>query len=483
MKNPEEKKKGYAGGVALSKEKVSELAKRGIEVTCSDLCRQYRGLTAALQYLSPVPDENEKSLSTDGTYLFYSPEHVVDAFSGEQKKYNWLQYEYLHIIIHCLFGHVRNKAATVEILAGYENGNEIYDLCADFAADVILEELTGMPRARSGDYFRRARIAAGYGKLQYKLKSRTFPAFVRYCAGSPEMAEGLRQLKRRMTSDSHTWWNAQNHVLPQIQCDSGTGDQWEKLLIQTMADIQNLGLTAASGKRPGNIPGRWAMEVQAESENISSYRELLRHFSEIAELPQREEAEYDWNWYEIGMNLYGNIPILEPAETVEDLEVGELVIALDTSGSCQDLAPRFLRETINLLRDMQGYGGQVRVRILECDTQIQGEIVISGNDEIPELGNTTLNGWGGTSFIPVFQYIEKKRAAGEIGNISGLIYFSDGCGDFPTQAPDYETVFVIPVEGDMDFACNNIYIRKIVPGWVRIMQLTRYDIEELEETG
>ena len=48
----------------------------------------------------------------------------------------------------------------------------------------------------------------------------------------------------------------------------------------------------------------------------------------------------------------------------------------------------------------------------------------------------------GTDFRPVFSYVEKLREAGELRNLKGLMYFTDGFGEYPVKPTDYETVFV-----------------------------------------
>ena len=42
----------------------------------------------------------------------------------------------------------------------------------------------------------------------------------------------------------------------------------------------------------------------------------------------------------------------------------------------------------------------------------------------------------------LFRYVEQAQKAGQLKRLKGLIYFSDGDGIFPREAPDYETAFV-----------------------------------------
>jgi predicted metal-dependent peptidase len=38
--------------------------------------------------------------------------------------------------------------------------------------------------------------------------------------------------------------------------------------------------------------------------------------------------------------------------------------------------------------------------------------------------------------------VEELRHNQELLNLKGLIYFTDGCGEFPAKKPDYDTAFV-----------------------------------------
>ena len=50
-------------------------------------------------------------------------------------------------------------------------------------------------------------------------------------------------------------------------------------------------------------------------------------------------------------------------------------------------------------------------------------------------------GFGGTSFRPVFDRIEQLR---EEENLEPdcLIYFTDGCGEYPEKPPEYPVIFL-----------------------------------------
>jgi predicted metal-dependent peptidase len=57
-------------------------------------------------------------------------------------------------------------------------------------------------------------------------------------------------------------------------------------------------------------------------------------------------------------------------------------------------------------------------------------------------GGRRLAGGGGTSFVPVFDWIARKVREGEAAP-DALIYCTDGHGTFPPRAPDYPVVWVV----------------------------------------
>ena len=59
---------------------------------------------------------------------------------------------------------------------------------------------------------------------------------------------------------------------------------------------------------------------------------------------------FDYTFYSYGLQMYGNMPLIEPQETKEVKKVAEFVIVIDTSMSCsQNLVRKFLEETYGIL--------------------------------------------------------------------------------------------------------------------------------------
>ena len=145
------------------------------------------------------------------------------------------------------------------------------------------------------------------------------------------------------------------------------------------------------------------------------------------------------------MTHYGDLPLLEPLEYREVWRLDELAIAIDTSGSCsRELVARFLRETYGILAAQENFFRRMKVVFFQCDCVLQDVKLIRSREEWERYAaEVKIRGRGGTDFRPVFREIEKLRAAGTLKRPKALLYFTDGDGIYPSQPPDYETVFVM----------------------------------------
>ena len=161
---------------------------------------------------------------------------------------------------------------------------------------------------------------------------------------------------------------------------------------------------------------------------------------------------FDYIFYNYGMQLYGNMPLIEPLETKEVNRIQDFVIVIDTSMSCKgELVQKFLEETYSVLQESQSFFRKMQIHILQCDEQVRQDRKITSQEELKEyMEHVELTGQGGTDFRPPFAYVEELRARGEFTRLRGLLYFTDGYGIFPAKKPDYETAFIFMKEDYQD---------------------------------
>ena len=119
-------------------------------------------------------------------------------------------------------------------------------------------------------------------------------------------------------------------------------------------------------------------------------------------------------------------------------------MSANTSGSTSgELVQKFVQRTYNILKSTESFFTKINLHIIQCDADIQEVRKITCQEEFDEyLKTMKIHGLGGTDFRPVFEYVEQLRQNKEFTNLKGLIYFTDGYGEFPAKKPDYDTAFV-----------------------------------------
>ena len=116
------------------------------------------------------------------------------------------------------------------------------------------------------------------------------------------------------------------------------------------------------------------------------------------------------------------------------------IVAIDTSGSTVRNLPAFFTELCGLLRSF----GDYTVTVLQCDHGVQSAQTFSpDNGPSPAEVEWKARGFGGTSFVPVFEYVEKHPEL----EPSLLVYFTDGYGTAPAKAPPYPVLWVLTKDG------------------------------------
>ena len=182
-------------------------------------------------------------------------------------------------------------------------------------------------------------------------------------------------------------------------------------------------------------------EVNREKYDYTSF---LKKFATINEVMKINDDEFDYIFYTYGLSLYKKMPLIEPLEYKDEKRIKEFVIAIDTSGSVQgEVVQKFIQKTYNILKSTETFTSKINIHIIQCDAELQEDKKITSQEEFDEyLKTMKLHGFGGTDFRPVVNYVNKLIKEKEFLNLKGLLYFTDGYGDFPKQKTPYTTAFV-----------------------------------------
>ena len=412
-----------------------------------------RFMDCALSALFFQGDMGVHPVGTDGTVLYYQPEELMEQFRRSQEKVNRI---YLHSLLHCIFLHCFPEKD--------EEGNPAVDVQYwNLACDITVENII------DGLYLKCVHQPASMVKrqaLQLILeegKVMTAQRIYRRLQTLHLPENKMQELRREFTQDDHGKWYENHPNSPQM---SQRKKNWDDIRNRMQTEMETFSKEAGEGGET------LVDQLRAQNQNRYDYKEFLRKFSVLKEEMKVDMDTFDYIFYNSGMNLYGNMPLIEPLETKEERKVEDFVIVIDTSMSCKGaLVQKFLEETYSVLSESESFFRRIHVHILQCDEKIQSDVVIENAMQLKEyMSHFTVKGGGGTDFRPAFAYVEQLMRAKKFTKLRGLIYFTDGYGIYPAKMPPYETAFVFMKEDYQDID---------VPPWAIRLILDEEDLESV----
>lgn len=390
------------------------------------------------------------SLATDGETLYYDGSFLAERYLRSRTAVNRA---YLHVLLHCMLRHIFKKRGKVP---------ELWDLACDAAVESILDELE-YACLTEGTVPMKQKF---YGQCRRDMPVLTAEGIYRRLLRISLPNYELAQLQRAFLVDDHGLWDPEKR---EDQEQRQQQDQkWRDLSGKTRTGLE----TVLAGQAAG---GEAVLEqIQVATRDDVDYRAFLRRFAVPREVMAVDGDAFDYIFYTYGLQLYGNMPLVEPPETKEEKRIEDFVIAVDTSMSTSGaLVRRFLACTYAILRSTATFTRKVNIRILQCDDQIRSDTVLHDLEDLKDyMEHFTLAGGSATDFRPVFQHVERLRAEGAFTSLRGLIYFTDGMGIYPQKRPPYETTFVLLEEPPLSVK---------MPPWAIRLVLTVEDLERAVE--
>tara|TARA_Y100000588_G_scaffold81565_1_gene85851 strand:+ start:3892 stop:5070 length:1179 start_codon:yes stop_codon:yes gene_type:complete len=203
---------------------------------------------------------------------------------------------------------------------------------------------------------------------------------------------------------------------------------------ETQEAIQELKVTinqaAEAAKRQGNLPAGISRLVDQYNDPKLPWREILSRT-----LGERVKTDMSWA---VPNRRYLPQDIILPGPDGESF--GKVVLANDTSASISsEELKEIAGECMGCISMYDEEGLDVTLTCLWCDTSVSRQDLKFGDEPNPVGG-------GGTSFTPVFDYIEKHKLNPQV-----VIYTTDGyCDDFPEEEPSYHVLWGI-IGGNRNF--------------------------------
>lgn len=390
------------------------------------------------------------SLATDGETLYYDGAWLSDRYLRSQVLTNRA---YLHVILHCMLRHLGKKQGKAP---------ELWDLACDAAVESILDELN-YPCLNEGTVPMKQKF---WGECRREMKVLTAEGIYRHLLRRNLPPYELAQLQRVFLVDDHGLWAPEDE---QDQKQQSRQDQkWQDLSEKTQTGLETVMSQQGAG-------GETVLEqVRVANREDVDYRAFLRRFAVPREVMAVDGDAFDYIFYTYGLQLYGNMPLVEPPETKEEKRIEDFVIAVDTSMSTSGaLVREFLACTYAILRSTETFTRKVNIRILQCDDQVRADTVIHDLEELKTyMENFRLAGGSATDFRPVFAYVAQLQAQGEFTNLRGLVYFTDGMGIYPKKRPPYDTAFVLLEEPPLSVQ---------MPPWAIRLVLTEPALEKARQ--
>lgn len=456
-------------------QKAEQLAIDILNFVKSTLNVHFHFLQSSIDALTLVNDSNV-TIATDGIYFYYDYLYILKTYKQQKE---WVMRDYLHIIMHCIFHH-----PFVDRVNPY-----LWDLSCDIAVENVLNSFDDSILKNPRLHIQEPIIE----EIKNHVFVLTAERIYHYLKTQNLSDERLATIRESFYHDDHSIWyqlakedseddknqkDENNDSKQSSQNDSNTSsssdskqndangssslhdedennkdegslikvptknneskENWHDISESLQIDLETI------SKHYGDKVGELIHNLKEINHVTVDYDQFLKQFSVFKEDMKLNDDEFDYIFYTYGLKLYHNIPIIEPLEYKEDKKINEFVIAIDTSASVQgDVVKEFVSHTFKILHEKNNFFKKFHLYVIQCDTKIQDIILISNQHELNQyINQLVLNGFGGTDFRPVFEFIESKQMNHELTNLKGLLYFTDGDGLYPYKEPPYKTAFL-----------------------------------------
>lgn len=413
---------GRSGNITSVSEE-EETAGKILTFLRHELYMDLRYMEPALTALAYRNMEGLLTFATDGIFLYYAVEPLFRVF---RKNTAFLERAYLHTVLHCVFRHLW--------LSGRRD-RRLWNISCDIASEMVIDALEKPCTKRILSWLR----IHTYDALKKETGKSSAAVIYRWLQEKSE--EEIAGLEKEFHTDDHRFWPTQKEADQPFFMQAM--QNWDKTARQVALEQSRRGDEREEGE------ACFRTQMQA-AKNRRNYRDFLRKFTVLQEEPHLDPEEFEMGYYAYGLQLYGNLPLIEPLETREINKIREFVIVVDTSYSTSgELVKGFLRETCSILSRKNSFFETCSIRILQCDDRVRNVTMIRNAGEFErELKELQITGGGGTDFRPAFSYVERMRSQGEMKKPDGLLYFTDGLGVYPAKKPDYKTAFLFLEEYD-----------------------------------
>tara|TARA_B100000780_G_scaffold16377_1_gene10774 strand:+ start:2535 stop:3683 length:1149 start_codon:yes stop_codon:yes gene_type:complete len=342
---------------------------------------------ALMLFASMKKSDQIETAATDGKDIFFNEKFLKSLKSSEQ---NALM---LHEVLHMALLHVSRRQS---------RNPHIWNIAADIVVNDLIIRNTKFKLPNGAiiepEYADKS-VEHIYEVLLKNNKYKQYQLLISDVGEQAEDMEGMG-LNEEEQQEIESYWRDKIQVL------------------------QNGDLNEEGSSGQGNIPAGMSQEIEVFLEPEVDWRHALwRH---VGKTPA-DFDDLDRRFLYRGLYLEGLL--------TEALEVS---VCIDTSGS---ISRRLLDQFLGELKGILSSYPHVKCDLFFADCSVDGPYEIHSIEEMPPV-----SGFGGTSFVPFFNYLEKNND-NLMGSHKVSIYFTDGYGDFPTTEPKDPTMWLVSKDG------------------------------------
>ena len=357
------------------------------------------------------------TLATDGRAIYYEPGFCASLTLAE------LQFCVAHELMHCLLDHM-GRLGTRDA--------ELWNVAVDLVVNRMLEECgftvpAGALRDGQGLSVGELTAEEVYDRLIQQMSQRL---------GAERVRKWLSERRASRLADGHADVGGDGAKLSRFRPeDAPSGEE--------LAVIRGRVVQASQGVHRGWERGNGKVELGRSGRSRVPWEQLLASF-----LTGLQRNDYRW-FPPAKRHLWRGLVL--PSLAVSG--PAHVVVAIDTSGSMSAaLLRRILAEIDGLRRSWIS-----QLTVIDCDAEVQNVRLYEAFEPI-DFEAFELRGRGGTSFVPVFAWLE-ERLAGMDGPVPDvLVFFTDGYGEFPEEEPCLPVCWIMP-EGD----CREVPFGQVIP--------------------
>ena len=340
-----------------------------------------------------IEDDTIPTMATDGKCIRWNPA-FADGLTDKG-----LQFVIAHEVGHVMLNH----CIPVKTIDGQPTNHELQNMAMDYVINAYLKE-DGMEMPEGGLYDPQY---SGMTWLQvYRL---------------------LNRLERDKKPSKQPWGGD----VGEMQGKDGGEPSKAEIEQAKASNDQRVMLAASNAKAVGKLSGKLKELIDKMRRSEVDWRDVFNRFI-------GGDQPDDYTFRRCNKKVYYTQGIYMPA--VDKIGVGDVVVAVDTSGSVGTVElQQFLGELNNMSEDHKPRS----LTVITCDSKIQSVKTYGQGDIIDKI---ECNGRGGTRVEPVFKYIDDNCLP-----VDNFVYLTDmGIFDFPETAPHYPVLWV-----STDERCND----------------------------